>query len=44
MQFFIYMINLFADLVHLSMIWKCGVIIVSLITLIPCVKLFSRGK
>ena len=44
MQFFHYMINLLSDLVRLSIVWKCGIIIASLITLIPCVKLFTRGK
>ena len=44
MQFFNYLVHLLADLVRLSMVWKCFVIIIAFITLIPCVKLFNRGK
>lgn len=44
MQFFGYMAQLLSDLAHLSMVWKCFIIIISFIVLIPCVKLFNRGR
>lgn len=44
MLFFQYCAHLLADLVRCSMVWKCFIIINSFITLIPCVKIFNRGK
>ena len=44
MQFFNSLVFLLGDLARLSMVWKCFIIIISFIVLIPCVRLFNRGR